>query len=253
MSCSARVGSTGAAVSVDLIAGLPGQTALSWGESLDVLLDSGVPHASVYMLEVDEDSRLGREMLLGGVRYGASAAPSDDAAAEMYLEACERLARCGLFQYEISNFAQTGFKSRHNLKYWQRQPYLGLGLDASSMLRDRTGGAVRFSTGDTLDLYLERDKQQRMDRLTRTAELEEAWFLGLRTNDGVDPAALAAEFGERAVAAYAPVVEAFCADAFLVREAGRITLSARGRMLSNEVFERFLEVEAVPDICLLSA
>ena len=83
-------------LNVDLIAGLAGQTFDSWQESLEVLIDSGVPHASVYMLEVDEDSRLGREMLSGGVRYRAGLVPSDDAIAQMYGTAIERLAAAGL-------------------------------------------------------------------------------------------------------------------------------------------------------------
>ncbi len=121
-------------LNVDLIAGLAGQTFASWEESLQALMDSGVPHASVYMLEVDEDSRLGREVLKGGARYRAGLVPSDDAIARMYERAIERLEAAGLDQYEISNFARPGFESRHNLRYWQRRPYLGVGLDASSML-----------------------------------------------------------------------------------------------------------------------
>ena len=122
-------------LNVDLIAGLAGQTMASWEESLQVLIDTGVPHASVYMLEVDEDSRLGREMLAGGVRYHAQLVPSDETIAQMYTLAIERLASAGLGQYEISNFSRAGFESRHNLRYWRRRPYLGLGLDASSMLQ----------------------------------------------------------------------------------------------------------------------
>jgi oxygen-independent coproporphyrinogen-3 oxidase len=122
-------------LNVDLIAGLAGQTFASWEQSLDALIDSGVPHASVYMLEVDEDSRLGREVLNGGARYRADLVPSDDAIARMYERAIERLEIAGLHQYEISNFARPGVESKHNMRYWQRRPYLGVGLDASSMLR----------------------------------------------------------------------------------------------------------------------
>ena len=120
-------------LNVDLIAGLAGQTFASWEESLAVLIDTGVPHASVYMLEVDEDSRLGREMLAGGARYHAELVPADDAIAQMYETAIRRLARraCAI---RDSNFARRGFQSRHNLRYWERRPYLGLGLDASSAL-----------------------------------------------------------------------------------------------------------------------
>ncbi len=122
-------------LNLDLIAGLAGQTSASWEESLAALIDSGVPHASLYMLEVDEDSRLGRELLKRGARYRAELVPHDDAIAQMYERAIERLGESGLCQYEISNFSRPGFESKHNLRYWQRRPYLGVGLDASSMLR----------------------------------------------------------------------------------------------------------------------
>ena len=113
-------------LNVDLIAGLAGQTFASWEESLAVLADSGVPHASVYMLEVDEDSRLGREMLAHGARYHADSVPTDDAIAQMYAVAIETSGQAGLEQYEISNFCRPGMESRHNLRYWRRRPYLGL-------------------------------------------------------------------------------------------------------------------------------
>ncbi|MCC7156631.1 MAG: coproporphyrinogen III oxidase family protein, partial [Bryobacterales bacterium] len=118
------------AISCDLIAGLPAQTVESWEESLDWIARLDIPHVSVYMLEVDEDSRLGREMLLGGVRYGAAETPDEDAIVACYTRAIERLARLGLERYEISNFARPGCESLHNLKYWRLEPYLGFGSDA---------------------------------------------------------------------------------------------------------------------------
>ena len=127
-------------ISIDLIAGLPHQTAESWEFSLSETLATGVPHVSVYMLEVDEDSRLGNELLAGGSRYHAHFVPDDDLTADLYLAACERLENGGVQQYEISNFARPvthgiGLRnSRHNLKYWTRQPYFGFGVDAHSML-----------------------------------------------------------------------------------------------------------------------
>src|SRR5277367_4996265 len=112
-------------LSIDLIAGLPHQTPESWEFSLAETLATGVPHVSVYMLEVDEESRLGSELLAGGSRYHAHHVPDEDAAADFYLAATERLQSGGIGQYEISNFARPGFESQHNLKYWTRQPYLG--------------------------------------------------------------------------------------------------------------------------------
>ena len=102
-------------LNVDLIAGLAGQTLASWDESLGVLIESGTPHASVYMLEVDEESRLGREMLAGGARYHADLVPVDDAIAQMYGTAIEKLTAAGLEQYEISNFAAARLSPRFTI------------------------------------------------------------------------------------------------------------------------------------------
>src|SRR5215467_8163046 len=137
-------------INVDLIAGLPHQTRESWRDSLNQAIETGVPHVSVYMLEVDEDSRLGRELIAGGTKYHAHFVPDDDLTAEFYEIACERLNTAGIQQYEISNFAREGFESRHNLKYWTRQPYLGFGVDAHSMLPSRNGEAesIRLATTD---------------------------------------------------------------------------------------------------------
>src|ERR1035438_7907150 len=179
-------------INIDLIAGLPHQTAESWAFSLSETIATGVPHASVYMLEVDEDSRLGRELIAGGARYHAHFVPDEDATADFYQQACEMLASAGIAQYEISNFARTAMQSRHNSKYWTREPYLGFGVDAPSLL-DLVGGrppppaqaerssaparahgnsrfaiggveedrhqAVRFATPDSLDAYMNRSEE----------------------------------------------------------------------------------------------
>jgi len=127
-------------INVDLIAGLPYQTRESWEYSIAQAIATGVPHVSVYMLEVDEDSRLGRELIAGGTKYHAHFVPDDDLTADFYETACERLNAAGIQQYEISNFARQGFESQHNLKYWTRQPYLGFGVDAHSMLPSPKAG-----------------------------------------------------------------------------------------------------------------
>ncbi len=226
-------------VNVDLIAGLPHQTMDSWQESLAVLVDSGVDHASIYMFEVDEDSRLGREVMQGGGRYHAGAVPSDDLIADLYLAAVEVLKENGLPQYEISNFASHGKESLHNLKYWLRQPYLGFGLDAHSMLRG-ADGVVRFQTGDDLTAFLDGDKLAGVQCLSRQQELEEAWFLGLRLNAGVRRVALEGEFGDFDIQAYDGLLKDLECEGLIVCDAGRVLLTQRGRLLSNEVFARFL-------------
>ena len=106
-------------ISMDLIAGLPQQTEATWQDSLNELLGLRPEHVSVYLLEVDEGSRLGREILSGGGRYGAGAVPDDDAMAAFYEHACERLSAAGYEHYEISNWGLPGQRSRHNLKYWR--------------------------------------------------------------------------------------------------------------------------------------
>ena len=119
-------------ISMDLIIGLPHQTRESWEQSVSELLDLRPEHISIYMLEVDEGSHLGKESLAGGARYNAPAIPPDDIQAEFYDSACTRLAAAGYDHYEISNWAVPDRRSRHNLKYWQREPYLGLGAGAHS-------------------------------------------------------------------------------------------------------------------------
>ena len=230
-------------LNLDLIAGLAGQTLASWDESLAVLIDTGVPHASVYMLEVDEDSRLGREMLGGGARYYAELVPSDEAIAEMYESAIERLEKAGLKQYEISNFARRGHRSLHNMRYWERRSYLGIGLDASSALyadEDQTRLLLRSKTTDELKEYLAGDGSVETGWLSPEQQYEEAWFLGLRLNRGVKLTELSREFGKAPVARTLPVVERL-ADSGLVQSDGRtVRLTPRGRLLSNEVFQEFL-------------
>jgi oxygen-independent coproporphyrinogen-3 oxidase len=228
-------------LNLDLIAGLAGQTFASWDESLAALLDCGVPHASVYMLEVDEDSRLGREMLSGGARYRAGLVPSDDSIARMYEAALTRLESAGLAQYEISNFARRGFESRHNLRYWERRAYLGLGLDSSSMLREREGSFVlRASASDDLKAYLAGEDARETAWLSPNRQLEEAWFLGLRTNAGVNIAELKEEFGAEQTGPSIAVAERLAEDRMLSRDGERFRLTARGRMVSNDVFQEFL-------------
>ena len=262
-------------INVDLIAGLPHQTAASWETSLDEVVATGVPHVSVYMLEVDEDSRLGRELMAGGTRYHAHFVPDEDAIADFYVEACRRLEAAGITQYEISNFARAGALSRHNLKYWTRQPYLGFGVDAHSMLeasadaytllraepaRARTqhapeerGGssactvaqtnleAIRFANSDLMEDYLG-GAPVKANMVSWAEAREETFFLGLRLNRGVDLRGVALRLG--LPAEVEDTIAQLCAEGLLAREGDIVRLSQRGRLLSNEVFQRFLACDA---------
>jgi oxygen-independent coproporphyrinogen-3 oxidase len=229
-------------INVDLIAGLPHQTRETWEDSLGQLISLQVPHASIYMLEVDEDSRLGRELIAGGQKYHAHFVPDEDLTADMYEVATERLNAAGILQYEISNFARAGFESIHNLKYWTRQPYFGFGVDAHTMLHSAANGsAVRFSNPDSLEKYLAGATKERTLVSSEDA-LQEAFFLGLRLNKGIDLRSLENEFGENQVGAYAEIISELTKAGFLEGDEARIRLTAKGRMLSNEVFERFISV-----------
>ena len=228
-------------LNIDLIAGLPHQTAESWQFSLDDALATWVPHVSVYMLEVDEDSRLGREVMAGGARYHAHFVPDEDATADFYLAACEQLDAAGVAQYEISNFAQAGAESRHNLKYWTRQPYLGFGVDAHSMLVASTAdaAAIRFATADVLEKYVAGSPVRRTV-VSRAAALEESFFLGLRLNQGVDVRKIASTFGQQPLDDLSPAIAELVADGLLQCDSDFLRLTTRGRLFSNDVFQAFL-------------
>ena len=239
-------------LNVDLIAGLAGQTLASWEESLAVLASSGVPHASVYIFEVDEDSRLGREVLAHGTRFNADLVPTDDAMAQMYEVAIEKLKQAGLEQYEISNFCRPGMESRHNRRYWQRRPYLGVGLDASSMLVGAPGpdsrtwkaSVLRSTTTCEMKAFLAGSEPVETTWLRPQQQHEEAWFLGLRLNEGVEVAAVEREFGPAMAAPALKVVRRLAEAGLVVFDGQRVRLTARGRLLSNEVFQEFLGLKA---------
>jgi oxygen-independent coproporphyrinogen-3 oxidase len=228
-------------ISIDLIAGLPHQTKESWEESLKETIDTGVPHASVYMLEVDEDSRLGRELIAGGTKYHAHFVPDDDLTADLYEHAVERLNGAGIRQYEISNFARDGWESKHNLKYWTRRPYLGFGVDAHSMLRSTSGDfdAVRFASSDNLEQYVSGVTPQ-MTPVSHDQALEEAFFLGLRLVRGIDLTELAEQFGPASTIAFRDEFGEMANAGLVEVTEGRIRLTDRGRLVSNEVFERLI-------------
>ena len=212
---------------IDLIAGLSGQTAASWRESLNWIERLAPPHVSVYMLEIDEDSRLGSEKLLGGVRYGAPDTPCDAETGDMYEFAVERLAGLGIQRYEISNFARPGYESIHNLKYWRLTPYIGFGSDAHSF-----DGAVRWQNVESPADYVSRAPL----RESVAANLsEEKFFVGLRLSAGIRPSPDEWQ-------TFAAPIRRFVDEGLLSSQAGALRLTSRGFMLSNEVFQEFLDL-----------
>jgi oxygen-independent coproporphyrinogen III oxidase len=210
------------AINIDLICGLAGQTAASWSESLEWVERLAPEHVSVYMLEVDEDSRLGKEMLLGGVRYGAGDTPSESAVADFYETAVARLRAMGLPRYEISNF---GRPSLHNLKYWRLEPYVGFGADAHSF-----DGSLRWQNVESAAGYVTRDDPREE---CHSAAADERFFVGLRLAEGIRPAA--AEWEQ-----YRDPIDRFTHAGLLETDGSVLRLTDRGVLLSNEIFQEFL-------------
>lgn len=221
-------------INIDLIAGLPWQTRESWQESLDSIERLGPPHVSVYLFEVDEDSRLGLEILNNGSRYSAGAVPDSDVMAEFYETAVDRLHAMGMERYEISNFARPGFESAHNLKYWQLDPYVGFGVDAHSY-----DGQLRTGNIDNTSEYVKCIKLGLPVATERDRAIyeEEKFFVGLRLSRGVELTSAERELHRDSITRLT--------EAGLLRDEGsRISLTRRGVLLSNEVFAEFINLEA---------
>ena len=184
-----------AQLSLDLILGLPLQTRDTFHDSLARLLDLRPQHISIYMLEVDDASRLGREVLAGGDRYGAAEVPAEDAMADWFDNACAHLAAAGYEHYEISNWALPGHRAVHNSKYWHRAPYLGFGAGAHSF-----NGIERWANAHDPAAYSAaldggRLPVEQRSLVTRAQALEEEIFLGLRLLDGIDLSRIEGEYG----------------------------------------------------------
>jgi oxygen-independent coproporphyrinogen-3 oxidase len=232
-------------ISLDLIAGLPHQTEESWRQTLDELLRIRPEHVSIYLLEIDEGSRLGREALSGGSRYGAPAIPDDDTMAAWYELGCERLAAAGYDHYEISNWALPGCRSRHNLKYWHREPYLGFGAGAHSFIPGQQSvPGLRWANAHDPAAYLAAisaghlplESAQAREEVTRQEALEEELFLGLRVLEGIDVARIEKEYdvdlGTR--------IEGLIAQGLVERDGCRVRLTPSRLTVSNEVFVALL-------------
>ena len=219
-------------ISFDLIAGLPHQTKQSWTQSLEELIALAPEHVSVYLLEVDEGSRLGKELLAGGVRYSAGAVPSEDEMAEFYELAQAELAKAGYHHYEISNWAKPGFESKHNLKYWRREAYLGFGAGAHSF-----SGKWRWANAHDAAAYVsaiesERLPVEQLEAVTEKMALEEELFLGLRQLEGIDVRRIEREYGVALAGRFEPLA----ATGLVEREGNVVRLAEEKLSVSNEVF-----------------
>ncbi|HKO59392.1 MAG TPA: radical SAM family heme chaperone HemW, partial [Thermoanaerobaculia bacterium] len=214
--------SKGTRVSLDLILGLPKQTVASFRASLREAIGLGVGHISLYMLDLEEGTPLAVQ-----VERGRTALPEEDDVAELYLEAVRTMTNAGLYQYEISNFARPGEESRHNLRYWRREPYHGLGLGAHSFIDEQRFANTRDIRRYIADPVHARDFEE---QLGETEQRRETLFLRLRQAAGIDYADLVRLAGQEGIA----WIERGLHDGWLRREGERVAFTPSGFLLSNE-------------------
>ncbi len=222
-------------VSVDLIAGLPGEELDRWPETLRAVAGAAPDHVSVYLLESDKDTPLGRS-----IRAGRTRVADDDAMAALYERTVAVLAREGFGLYEISNFAREGRRSRHNLKYWTDAPYAGFGLGAHGYV-----SGVRRSNRTDVDGYIGSagqgvDPVAWIEPFDTVRRVDEALFLGLRVVEGVDLASVGRRYGVDLAASKAAAWERAGAAGLIEWRGSRVRLTPEGRVRSNELFADLL-------------
>jgi len=213
-------------ISADLIFALPGQSFADWEESLQAVTQANLRHISCYGLIIEE----------GTPFYDAYESIDDELDRRMYYKAVEFLGSRGFSRYEISNFAQKGFESRHNLVYWERGNYIGLGLSAHSLYDN-----VRFENTSDLARYIEgREGRQNITKLSQEDAMAEFMFLGLRKSAGVSIAEFHKEFGVDMFDVYGDVLRRNVENSLLEAGSGTVKLSGIGIDLSNLVLSEFL-------------
>ncbi len=223
-------------LAADLIAGLPGEGIRDFRDSLGYVLDLGIEHLSLYLLEVGEHSRLGRECAADPERYRF---PVEDEVADFFLEARETVRASGLEPYEISNFARTGFASRHNLKYWEFAPYYGFGLSAHGF-----DGCRRTRNAADLERYIDCLQQGELPPADPPdedpADRRREWtFLRLRLDRGFRLDDYVLRFQEPFPEPWAARLREAAADGLAEFDGGSCRLTPRGMLLSNSIFRLF--------------
>jgi oxygen-independent coproporphyrinogen-3 oxidase len=223
-------------ISFDLIAGLPKQSRESWLASLHDLVELSPAHVSVYMMEIDEGSRLGLEVLQGGTRYSARDLPSEEQMAEFYENAQAILKAAGYRQYEISNWAKPGFASLHNLKYWKREPYLGFGAGAHSFSGTQRWANAHDAASYVAAISAGRSAIENVERVSREQAFEEELFLGLRQLGGIDLHRIQREYSVNLEEKIGRL-----ASAGMIEREGELVRLAAGKLsISNEVIVELL-------------
>lgn len=219
-------------ISLDLIAGLPGQTLEEWEKNLTEALALEPTHISLYLLEVHEGTPLAEQ-----IRSKRRPEPDEELSARMYEVMLERLGAEGFVQYEISNFAKPGFESRHNSKYWTCDPVHAYGVSAHSF-----DGKMRRANERDTNRYVTLIEEGRSP-VTTEEEIDlaaEFAFLGLRMMRGVDLVDYKERFGKDLVVEYEEGISRMIGLGLLENVGGFLKLTVRGALYSNEVFEIFV-------------
>jgi oxygen-independent coproporphyrinogen-3 oxidase len=228
-------------LNLDLMSGLPGQTLEQWQDTLHGAVALHPEHISAYSLIVEEGTpfyqKYGEDERCRQAGEDTRYLPDEETERQMYQWTCSYLKEHGFVQYEISNYAKPGRECRHNIGYWTGAEYLGLGLGSASLF-----GGKRFSNTRELSEYLAGDFEPReVEVLSRTAQMEEFVFLGLRMCQGISRAEFAARFGVELEAVYGQELAQLCSQGLLKQEAGFVALTREGVSVSNYVMAKFIK------------
>jgi len=229
-------------VSLDLMMWLPQQTLAQWLESVEAMIELGPDHASLYMLEVYPNSPLREQM----ARAEWSLAPDDDVA-DMYLQSMERLDRAGYQQYEISNVARPGRRSRHNLKYWTDGEWLGFGPGAHSTIDGMRTRNVSGTADYVAAVVPGGPLVAETRRLSPQDRMEEALFTGLRLSEGLSVDAVRAHYGIDLWAEFGGELQPFRDLGWLIYDEGRLRLTRAGMLLAHEIMAVFIRPAQKPE------
>ena len=225
-------------INVDLISAIPKQTVESWKQSVETIIALEPEHISAYSLIIEEGTPFAKQY--GEGTEGEDLLPTEEDEREMYHCTKQILKEAGYHHYEISNYAKEGKECRHNLGYWERKNYLGIGLGASSLMNN-----VRYKNTDSMEVYLQLADnleliQEEKEQLSLTEQMEEFIFLGLRKMDGISLKEFEESFEKKIELCYGENLNRMKKAGLLVEEKGKLRLTERGIDISNYVFAEIL-------------
>lgn len=226
-------------ISVDLISAIPGQTCSTWEKSLSTVVKLHPEHISAYSLIIEEGTPFYNQYGPGHTAE-EHMLPSEEEEREIYYKTEDILKRAGYVRYEISNYARPGYECRHNIGYWERTEYLGLGVGASSLI-----GETRYRNYSGLAAYRNavargESTYEETETLTENAQMEEMMFLGLRMKKGISLETFEAKFNRSLKEVYGKVIDKFLDEGFLKQEGTQMALTDSGIDVSNAVLAEFL-------------